>query len=98
MKKPRLLKTGSALALLLSMGLVAACDDGQVGGEPAVQQEQPPATGTAPGQPQPGTQTVPPEADERPGDVPPAEEPMTDEPLEEPDQGMEEEPAPPPQR
>ena len=38
MKKRRLLRTGSALALVLSLGLVAACEEEAVVEEPVVEE------------------------------------------------------------
>lgn len=93
MKKRRLLKVGSAMALLFAVGLVAGCPDDQVGEDPAVEQEQPPPA-TAPGQPAP-----PPETREQPGqtpppgETPPGQEPMMDD---QPDRDMDQEPPPPP--
>ena len=71
MKKRRVLRMTSASALLLSIGLVAACDDQPAEvEEPAVQQEEPAApttpAPTSPGQ-SPTLQDEPDEPAEEPG-------------------------------
>jgi hypothetical protein len=97
MKKRRLLRVGSAMALLLGVGLVAACPDDQAGQEPAVQQEQPPAE-PAPGEPAPGEPTAPPETQQPDETPPPAETPPGQEPGmdEEHEEDMDQEPTQPP--
>lgn len=80
------------MGLLLAVGLVAGCPDDDTTGEPAVQQEQPPAA------PAPGTQTTPggttpPATNDRPGQIPPADEEPTME--DEAEEELDQEPAQP---
>jgi hypothetical protein len=88
MKKRRVLRVGSAMALLLAVGLVAGCPEDQVE-EPAVEQEQPPV------EPTPSEPTTPPAMRDQtppPGETPSDQEPMMDE---EPEEGMDQEPTQP---
>ena len=95
MEKNRKGRPGSALAVLLSLGLAAACED-PAPEEPAV---TPPGQ-TSPGQMPPGQAPMvqpqenggPPRAYEQPGQTPPGQAPVAD-PGEPPAEGGEEAPS-----